>query len=768
MPFLPLAGILLSGSLALLSPSPGTESVKDVRTDVTVSFQLRHPPAESPKDFKVRGVARWFGEGKLEPIVFELPATEPATVKLRPGRWELRAEAAGYWGAPFQLELGDTPALARLDLWQAGKIEGGFVSETGAQPPAELALFFRPSPESEKPGAVPASKVSCPVDQGTWKCVVPAGVMDLRIQAAGFVPRYLWGVRVAPGEIFRPGKMDLRQGSAVLGWVVTADRSPLGNGTKVTLRPRIGGAVRDPAEKKRLESLRFETTLNPRGFFQIDGVPPGAYILEARHERYASASASVRVLPGEVTEIANPPLLLDYPKTVEVFVDPPTGPEGQPWSLKLQQLDRDSSVITTVEEGAVGSEGSWKRAGVAPGRYLLRIGLRGNNWWLDEIDVDESLSPVHIRMETVKVRGTVRLGKLPLAATLGFGGQWGAVRIEARSDEKGRFETLLPKSGEWLVQVTAEDPRVEREIPKVRIDPKPGTDLAEVDLKLPNTVLRGQVRIEGGGPAAEAIVTAMSDGDTREPSVQVWTDEDGRFEIRGLLPGPTLLQADAGDELFADPVSTDVQEDSGDSRSVILYARPQMKVTGVVGSSAGPVAGARIKAAPAGMPYIGLRTVATDAQGRFEVRLPPKTQEMILTVAAPGFAFRILRVPVPEDRKLGIGVEQLAGTLVIEPQDSLDYRDPNSPMVYLLRGGAVENLPTLLAWAATSGAGPRQEGRAVIPGVEPGDYQVCLALPSERLGLDFGITPPDRCAGGTLASNGELTLKVPGLRAARD
>jgi hypothetical protein len=266
---------------------------------------------------------------------------------------------------------------------------------------------------------------------------------------------------------------------------------------------------------------------------------------------------------------------------------------------------------------------------------------------------------------------------------------------------------------------------------------------------------------EQNNPLAQAIVTAMSSGEVQEEQVQARTQADGRFEIRGLLPGPTLLQADAGEDQAADPVTVDVQE-TNDSKSWILIARPQLKISGTVVSPAGPVPGARVKAAPAGLPYIGVPSFTSDAQGRFQLRLPRRTQEILLSVSAPGFSFRMLRVPVPESRAIAVGLEQTGGSLVVQGEQPLDLSDPNAPMIYLLHGGAVEPLPTLMSWAVASGAPHNGSGRTVIPNLEPGFYQACLVLPAEWAGLSFGIVPKGRCASGSLAANGELTLKVPG------
>src|SRR4051812_741381 len=648
-------GLLLSlfAAPTLISQEPPTPGI-----EVTLSLRV-HGPAGQPDAVQAEGTAKWFGKEKVEPVAFKAETGSSATLTLRPGRWTLAADAPNYWGAPLQLELGDKPALVTLDLWPAGALEGGFVADQKVKPPANLTVFFRPAPGSDKPPAPPASKAVCPVEKETWRCKVPAGTLDLRFQSAGFVPRYLWGVRVEPSGTVRPGRLDLRQGSAVQGWVVTADGAPLGDRAKVTLRPRISGSVHDPVERKRLETLRFEASINPRGFFQVEGVPPGASPLGARHERYAPAIVSVRVVPGEVTEVANPPLTLDFPKVVEVFIEPPLDPVGQPWTVKIQKLDRDSSVVDTFAEEAAGADGTWKKPGVPPGNYFLRVSRPGGEtWWDGTLTVDENPTPVYVTMNLVAVKGTVLYGKKPLSAKIQFGGTWGATRIEAQSNDKGIFEVLLPKPGDWPVYVTADRPAVEREIPKLKIEPKPGTRIAEIDLKLPDTVLRGRVVDEKDAPVSKAIVSAMSNGKLVEDRVQTRTDEDGRFEIRGLLPGPALVEADAGEDLAADPVSADVQEGEEDTKSWLLVAKPRLRISGTVASAAGAVAGARIKAVPAGIPYISARSVTSDARGRFVVRVPRATREMLLSVSAPGFAYRMLRVPVPENREIGFTLDQ--------------------------------------------------------------------------------------------------------------
>ncbi|HEV7504703.1 MAG TPA: hypothetical protein VGS07_07320 [Thermoanaerobaculia bacterium] len=166
------------------------------------------------------------------------------------------------------------------------------------------------------------------------------------------------------------------------------------------------------------------------------------------------------------------------------------------------------------------------------------------------------------------------------------------------------------------------------------------------------------------------------------------------------------------------------------------------------------------------MPYIGVRTVTSDVQGHFQVVLPPAAKEMLLAVGAPGFAFRMLRLPVPENRQFTVGVDQAADTLVIERSETLDAIDPNAPMIYLLRNGSSEALPHLLGWARIAGTLNQESKRSVIPAVEPGEYQACWVLPAKHDALDFGVAPQGGCVTGFLAPNGELSLKLPAMHPA--
>jgi hypothetical protein len=200
-------------------------------------------------------------------------------------------------------------------------------------------------------------------------------------------------------------------------------------------------------------------------------------------------------------------------------------------------------------------------------------------------------------------------------------------------------------------------------------------------------------------------------------------------------------------------------EDDIETPPIVLVASSRLRISGIVGSAAGPVSGARVTAAPVGVPYMGVRSVTTDAQGRFSVFLPPDAREADFRVEALGFAFRMLRLAIPSNRMVNLLVDQQAGTLVIEKGVPIDYSDPGGPRIFLIRAGAVEGVEAFERWAVVTGVVQDDPARAVVPLVEPGEYRACWVSGTERQALELGALPSGPCASGSLAANGELTLR---------
>lgn len=604
--------------------------------------------------------------------------------------------------------------------------------------------------ESEQ-GASTADPAQLEVGAGEIPCEVQ---LDLR-------PSSSPTSRVIP----RQGGEAPRDGSAVQGWVVTASGAPLPAELKVTLKPAGSQALSDPMKRVRGAGLIQTVAINDRGFFEFDAVPPGEYVVETEAKPFALARATVRVTQGAVAEVVNPPLTLTEPLTLRAYLDPPLDPWGEPWRVELARLDRASSVFEKSPATRAALDGSWLGRDLHPGKVWVNVlASRGSKFWSREIELDAATPPLAIEIPYVKVRGTVRLGKEPLAASLFFGGKHGEIRVEARSNEEGEFSLVLPRRGDWGLAISAAEPIVERVLRAVAVSPKPGTEEALLSLRLPATVVRGVVVDEAGAPVAGANVGLYPFAPALEPQVSVQTDNRGRFEARGLPPGSLHVEAEVDPDLRADIETIELAE-GRELPALRLVLRKSLVVHGLVGSQVAAVAGATIKALPVGLSFLAVPAATSDSEGRFTLRLPRQARELQLAVGAPGFALRLLRAPVPEQGPLSVGLEQASGTLIVESDEAIDSQAPGKAF-YVVHGGAVEGLGYLSFWAFRNGvdnSGPNQR-RMVVPFMEPGEYTLCRADPAAWGALEQGILPPKGCTRGTLSENGELTLAVPGER----
>ena len=130
-----------------------------------------------------------------------------------------------------------------------------------------------------------------------------------------------------------------------------------------------------------------------------------------------------------------------------------------------------------------------------------------------------------------------------------------------------------------------------------------------------------------------------------------------------------------------------------------------------------------------------------DTDGRFDVRLPASTNEVVATVAAPGFSFRMFRVAANDLHDAAIAMDQHGGSLILDLASV-----PTGARAYVMHGGVA-----LAAHVVAYLGGGRLHvdgGKTIIeiPQIEAGDYSLCAS--------------PDRCVSGTLERGGRLTLSV--------
>ena len=157
----------------------------------------------------------------------------------------------------------------------------------------------------------------------------------------------------------------------------------------------------------------------------------------------------------------------------------------------------------------------------------------------------------------------------------------------------------------------------------------------------------------------------------------------------------------------------------------------------------------------------------TNRDGRFEATLPPGTTEVGLTVGAPDYAIRLVKMPVsstpvanqgdPSQNQNTITLDTNGGSLVLNfepPEGTLD----RSTTLYLAHNGALVDARTLAGWG-TDQAGANSDGPAEVDAIEPGDYALCVVKdPSQLASLWQGDLPQDLCSMGTVKTGQTLTL----------
>jgi hypothetical protein len=691
-------------------------------------------------------------------VVMETAST---TLDLEPGEWTVTAEVPGYWSTSEVLTVEDQgDQEAALYLWLSGTLEGRVRGPADSELPAALDLVWSPSPGEDK--GLPSASTVCPVTDGRWRCELPAGRLDLFLGAAGYIHQYRWEVPVRVGELAElRDAIVLRRGSAVRGWVTIEDHGTVG-GAKVEVAPRIAGSPAKQGSEDRIKAKKLTTEVTERGFFQVDGLAPGAYLVRASKDGYASAPVSVRVRENEVTEIDRPPLILREPRTLEVYLDPPTPPVGEAWTAELSQVDGHGRSLDVTYEGVVPPGGAWRVEGASDGRYSLDVrttldrpepGAGVPAWHTRTVEVTPETTQIFVTVPAIAITGRLTFGDEPIEGKLIFGTKHGLLRRSIVTDADGEFSGWLPRAGLWDIDVAAETPRIKT---KVQEEIEDG---AEIEISIPDTRLSGEVVEvvdQRSQPLANAIVSIRSQGRW----FQIFADDYGKFETVGLPVGLVSLRAEAYRK--KSEVRNLMLEDGTEESGIVLVLRPTMTRSGrVVAPNGAGVAGAQIGA------FIvedALKSTAesefTDEEGRFEMELPAHARNLLLTVAAPGFAFRAFRASASEEPLL-IPVAHESGTLTLRLSESYSRQRWSSTSLFLLHedGGLI--YPTqLMMWAALQDQPIESPNRIVAPSMAPGRYSACWVDADQSEAAVTGNATAMECVSGTLTTFGELTLDV--------
>lgn len=500
---------------------------------------------------------------------------------------------------------------------------GGTVRARGGDPVAGARVCVRPSSKELAGEDVRAPTCTTADAQGRYRF---APLLPARYRPVAGAPHYLaaaWEppegepeyIELAPGEqrdgvdlILDPGGVELS------GVVLDIGGGPVAGAAVTTFPGRVTGMAPLTA---------------PAAFTDAEGafslwVAEGPHALRATAEGYAAGIAAVRA-PGQRAEI----LLTPESVLAGTVVDAATGEpvaRAQVFAGELSRVGSDGSAFTD-------DQGRFRITRLSPGRYKPTARIAGGFGQTPEsvlLGLGETAEELVIELHPAAiVSGRVLVGdegETPCPS--------GWVRLS--SDLTGRglgtevdgrveFEAVLP--GSYEVSVYCDDHLSAEEYPPIEVTGEDVTDL--VWRVTAGAAVVGTVRDAEGQPVAGANVrlTPKRGSDPRAPQPRGWTetDDDGRYEARGLAAGTADVQVHSDRHPpLPDPVPVTVPAEGEVTLDLTLPGGGAIAGR-VVDDRGQPVGGVQVTAASLGRRdgFWNDRSETSD-DGTFELRgVPP-------------------------------------------------------------------------------------------------------------------------------------------------
>lgn len=643
----------------------------------------------------------------------------------KPSEWDIELQADGYWMPRRRL-------AEKIDVWRTSTVQGRFVlAEKTDALPKTFALAVESPPGSKGPTIDRDTRLDCPVKaDGAWTCTVPATKLDLVVRAKGFTPHYKWDVAIASGAITSLGTMTLRRGASFVAWLDSATTKTLEAPARAELvRMTMTGS---PTLGSRLMQPVAEAAFSARGMVQLAPVPSGTYVLEVTAPGFAPTRLDQIQIYERSESVLRAPIRLQPPVTIRLALLPPRDPAGRPWRVAVDRVNELTFSSTSVREGATDENGAFVVEGQGAGRFRVSVGdAEGNRFADREFDIPSDAEAQRtIEIGLRGIRGTVTVGRKPVAATLFFGGRDGAERLEVTSDAVGSFAVALPHAGKWRVDV---DAPTEDVLAAVDVQVRNKDD--EVTIELPDSEIAGWVTGADGRRASEAeVVLATAAGPVLRRS-----DRQGAFRFRGAPAGRAQLMAtDRSTQESSRTIEVSMNEGSHVTNLELVMERLR-KLTGTVSSQGQPLVGARIVGFILDAGSGRAPSAVSGLNGEFELSFAGHATEVALVVAAAGRTLQAFREPLTEN-PLRLDLAPAGGILHLDfPRDSKQVT-----IAYI-----AINLPLgdLFQWAhAQRGGNAVTAGSIEIPSLAPGPYRFCAD----------GV-----CRDGTLTVGSILQLKIP-------
>lgn len=601
--------------------------------------------------------------GDGAPILIALPVPGSVTVEIGDAEQvEISARDGPCWTPTVTVDPALQPAL-ELRAHPSGKVSGEAIAAevTGELDIADLEATVLLTADDGGPAArIPrglsgSEHTTCVVDGQRFSCAVPGGLeLGLRLEVAGRAPVYLWSLEVVPGGSLDLGRVRFRPGASVSGWIHAAglDDPPSVSAVPATSTRLPGDDIR---------AVGVPCPLTERGHFQCLDLPPGEWfvVVESPPGLVRARSSPFSVRTGGETDLGEP---IEVPELARVvfIVEPPVAPDGGPWLVLLFRTPSGFSAREEVAREEASGAGDAELSGLPPGRYVVELRDReGSSWLRLDHDVEAGAPPVLLEVSGVPVQGHLQLDGEPQAGSVRLTSRHGE-RVVLRAQEDGELVGFMPREGQWRAYVSLSGQEGEIDLGSVRIERSPGQGVAELDLELPATEVKGVVVDEEGRPAGGAVVMAR---DGRGALAFSRACAEGAFRLVGLWPGRSALWAEAPPDLASAELSFELEDGKAvEDLELVISAKKHLRVR-IVGPY-GPVPGASIHWSTEGSATVN--TTSTRANGVFEIVIPGGTRTVALLVRALGLPGAVRQVLVTEgDEAIPVQLAEAGGHLVI-------------------------------------------------------------------------------------------------------
>ena len=557
--------------------------------------------------------------------------------------------------------------------------------------------------------------------EATWNG--PRGVLDLRVVADGWMPRYFFDLAVER-ESMKVGVVPLRRGASVSAFAVDME-----TGVPV---PGVMASVRQPGlehEDSRAKRLRVQAETNDRGFVQLRGIAPGVYdlLLESAN-RPTTLVRDVELMENQETLLPRVELSGFARFTVNVH---PTTDGGRPWRIELTQAQEPWRRVTAATDNGTAA---W--TALTQGSYYMSVlGAPGDTVLAEErwIAGDEDL---FLTLDLVRVQGRVVMGDEGIRANVDLTTGAGDQRSFATDDE-GRFSGRLGRPAKDLIAALVETDSGIRRV--LRVKPRFRGGIYEMTLELGTHQVGGQV-LEASTwepiPGASIDLESATAGDDFIPQLGT-SDADGSFALRGLDDGTYEVYAYKEGYTQSEPVqvsSSDLADSSGmGDVTIFLQAGTETNVL-VVSENGDPRRNAFVSVVTLASGGVGVGSTRTGLDGRGRLVVAHSVAPASVIVQAPGGVLWSGCATLPDDgAELVLRVPSGAGgTLVLVPANGSDEVPEGSEQSLLALGGGLVTIQDLFNWKSEQDLSFPEGDVLTVPRVASGHYGI---VETSSLGL---------------------------------